>query len=168
MKYCPQCRSELSVNTIDRYERKICTVETCGFIYWDNPSTVVLALVQVGNKYVLARNSQWPAGVFSMISGFVESNETLEQAALREVKEELGLNASIKSYIGSYPFVKMKQLVVGFWVTAEGDITLDDEIAEVKFVSAQELRAYQFGKLKISRDVVIAWQAMASEAEDSD
>ncbi|MFV2056143.1 MAG: NUDIX domain-containing protein [Thiohalomonadales bacterium] len=167
MKYCPNCRSALSLKTIDEHQRSVCLLESCGYIHWNNPTSVVLALVQIDNRFILARphyepNTKWPSEIYSLISGFVESNETLEQAAIREVKEELGLDSKIVSYIGSYPFEKMNQIVVAYWLSATGEIKLNNEIAELKFVTAQELKHYKFGIFKISQDVINAWVTLSN------
>ena len=72
---------------------------------------------------LLARSKQFKTGVYSLIAGFVESGETLEQAAKREVLEEVGVQIAEPSYLGSQPWPFPHSLMTGF--TAEyvaGDI----------------------------------------------
>ena len=70
-------------------------------MHWDNPVPVVAALIEYQGKIVLARNSQWPEGVLSLITGYLERNETPEEAVVREVKEELGLDGRVQELLGN-------------------------------------------------------------------
>jgi len=50
--------------------------------------------VERGNEILLARNASFPAGRFSLLAGFVEPGESLEQAAIRELREEVGVEVA--------------------------------------------------------------------------
>ncbi|WP_455204570.1 NUDIX domain-containing protein [Kaarinaea lacus] len=136
-------------------------------MYWDNPLPVVAAIVQYNNDVILARNSQWPKGMFSLITGFLEKQETPEQAVLREVKEELGLEAEVVDYIGHYSFIARNQLLLAFCVNATGDLRLGEEIAETKFLSMQQLKRYSFGRLSLTAEIVKDWFAKSSPISNS-
>ncbi len=156
MKYCPECASELIDKFIDGKDRKVCSLE-CGFVHWDNPTPVVAALVEYEGKIILARNAKWPHGVFSLITGFLEKNETPEQSIEREVKEELNLETNGKRFLGHYYFLEMNQIIIAFGVAASGDLTTNDEIAEVKLISRELLRSYNFGRLYLTTKIVNDW-----------
>ena len=157
MKYCPQCAGKLVDKSIDGVVRKVCDTAQCGFVFWDNPVPVVAAVVEYQDQILLARNAQWPAGVFSMITGFLERDETPQQAVLREVGEELGLDGQIKQLIGHYSFFKKNQLIIAYAVNAIGTIQLNDEIAEVKRVDKASLHPDRFGKLRVTAKVFEDW-----------
>ena len=157
MKYCPQCGRELEELAIDGVTRKACGAPDCEFVFWDNPVPVVMALVEHEGKAILARNVRWPRGVFSLISGFVERGETPEQAVLREVEEELGLAGAAPRFIGYYPFAWRNQLILAFGVTASGPLSAGSEIAEIKAVSMQQLRDWDFGRLTLTAEIVASW-----------
>jgi NADH pyrophosphatase NudC (nudix superfamily) len=106
---------------------------------------VVAALVEHEGKVVLARARGWPPGRFGLVTGFLERGETVEQAALREVGEELGLEGEIEATIGIYTFERRNQLIVAFHVRAEGPISLGDELAEIRHVPPEKLRPWSFG-----------------------
>jgi len=159
MKYCPDCRLELSIRFIDGYDRAVCIDATCGFIYWNNPITVVIGLILLGDQYIIARNSQWSEHQYSFISGYVDSNETLEQTVVREAHEELGLDAKVVSYLGSYSFPEKNQLIVAYCLSASGEITLNDELAAVKLLSKKELLQYNFAEFEITRKIIDDWVA---------
>jgi NAD+ diphosphatase len=157
MKYCPECANTLEVRRIDGLERKVCVSPDCGFVHWDNPVPVVAALVQYQGKIVLARNSQWPDDMFSLVTGYLERNETPEEAVVREVKEELGLNGKVQEFIGCYSFIEKNQIILAHCVQATGELKTGAEISEVKLLSREELKLWQFGRLALTSDITKRW-----------
>ncbi|WP_455211135.1 NUDIX domain-containing protein [Kaarinaea lacus] len=159
MKYCPSCANELVEKTIDGVARFVCNRSDCGFVFWDNPVPVVAAVVEYNDHVVLARNAQWPEGMFSMITGYLERNESPESAVIREVREELGLDSRLQAFIGHYPFPRKNQLILAFAVAGTGTIQLNHEIAEVKLLPKDKLEANQFGKLQLTAKIIEDWIA---------
>lgn len=157
MKYCPECASTLEVRFVDGVERLVCTAPGCGFVHWDNPVPVVAALVQHRDKIVLARNSRWPEGMFSLVTGYLEKGETPEQAVAREVQEELGLDGEVQDFIGCYSLIEKNQLILAYWLTAIGELKTGDEIAEVKLLSREELTLWPFGRFALTATVAKWW-----------
>lgn len=149
-RYCPQCAGPLERRAIDGHERSCCG--GCGFVFWDNPVPVVAALVECAGGILLARNRQWPAGQFGLITGFLERDETPEAGVLREVAEELGLAATAVSWIGNYPFSRQNQLLLAYHVVADGELRLNEELAEVRLITPDRLRAWDFGTGLAVRD----------------
>jgi NADH pyrophosphatase NudC (nudix superfamily) len=113
--------------------------------------------VEYHDTLVLARNAHWPEGMFSMITGYLERNESPESAVLREVKEELGLDAQLNTFIGHYPFPRKNQLILAFAVRGTGRIQLNHEIAEVKLLPKTDLDPRRFGKLHLTAKVFQDW-----------
>jgi len=114
-------------------------------VFYDNPLPVVAALVELEGKVLLARGRGWPAGMFGLITGFLERDETPEQGALRELHEELGLTGRIVGLIGVYAFPQRNELIVAYHVEAQGEVALGDEIEEVKRVDPARLRPWPLG-----------------------
>jgi NAD+ diphosphatase len=152
MKYCPTCASELVRKVIDGVERRGCGA--CAFVHWNNPIPVVAALVECAQGFVLARNAKWPAGTFSMITGFLEQGESPEQALARETKEELGLDVSALTFVGHYSFFAANQLLLAFLVRAAGTPAPGEEIAEIKLLSREQLAGFDFGRLELTARIV--------------
>src|SRR5262245_52081639 len=119
--YCPLCAAPLTPSSTGR-ARARCGV--CGFAHYDNPVPVVSAIVEHDGKVVLARNKAWPPTWYALVAGFLERDEDPADAARREVKEELGLEALSTHLIGIYPFARMNQVIMAYHVTATGPITL--------------------------------------------
>lgn len=155
MIYCPQCGKELTEGMRNGLMRKICADERCGFIHWDNPTPVVAAIVEQEGHVVLVRSIGWPEKLFGLVTGFLEKNEAVEDAVLREVKEETGLDASMGGYIGTYTFFRMNQLIIAYHVIAEpGEIILDEsELNGYKRVPIDKLRPWPAG----TGHAVAAW-----------
>jgi len=154
MNFCPQCGSPVEERPVDGVVRKACTGAGCGFVHWDNPTPVVMALVEVEGRYVLARNVQWPGGMFSVIAGFLERGEAPEDAVLREVEEELGVRGSEAIFLNHYSLFSRNQLLLAYLVRAAGTVRLNEELAEALLLSRDELLAYDFGPLHIPADIV--------------
>ncbi len=145
MTFCPQCRATLTLREIDGRRRLSCPQRDCGYVFWDNPTPVVAAIVDYRGTVVLARNRAWPEDMFGLITGFLERGETPAEGVLREVREELGLSGQEARLVGVYAFLEMNQLIVAYHVPATGEITLSDELAEIRRVAPAELRPWPFG-----------------------
>jgi NAD+ diphosphatase len=157
MKYCPECRSELETRRIGGVDRKVCPSPDCQFVFWDNPVPVVAALVEYQGCIVLARNAKWTDTVFGMITGYLERGETPEAAVVREVREEIGLDASVREFFGCRSLLERNQLILPYWVVATGEIRTNDEIAEVKLLTREELAGWDFGRLTITAALIGRW-----------
>lgn len=158
MKFCPECGSALQQKLIDGVERLTCSKHDCHFVHWNNPVPVVAALVQHEGKYIIARNVQWPAQIYSVITGYLEAGEAPEQAVVREVHEELGLDGQIVRFIGNYAFYKKNQLILAYEVQASGSVVTNHELAEVKLLSPAELAEYDFGPLLVTKRIIQDWK----------
>ena len=155
MKFCPQCGSDLRPAQIDGRTRLGCSSDTCDYVFWDNPTPVVAALVEREGIVVLVRNKEWPQKIFGLVSGFLEKNETPESGILREVKEELGLDGQIDDFIGCYAFFEMNQLILAYHVRVQGEIVLGEELAEFKMLPPEKLRPWEFGTGPAVKDWLI-------------
>jgi NAD+ diphosphatase len=145
-KFCPTCGSLLEKSLLNDRERLVCSVR-CGYVHWDNPIPVVAAIVEYDNDTViLIQNKGWPADWFGIVSGFLEKGETPDEAILREVKEELGLEAEMVENLGVYSFLQRNELIIAYHVKATGEIKMDEEeLQAFKIVPIQKLRPWPFG-----------------------
>jgi NAD+ diphosphatase len=161
LKHCPRCARVLEARIVDGVERRACAA-TCGFVHWDNPIPVAAGLVECDGRFILARNAAWPAGLFSMITGFVERGETPEMTLVRETKEELNLEAERLAFIGHYLLPAQNQLLVAFHVRARGELQPSRELAETRVLDRGELGAYDFGPLTLTQQMVRDWLSRAA------
>lgn len=151
MRYCPQCRADLVEMPVDGEPRLACA-ERCGFVFWNNPTPVVAAIIEYQGKVLLARNAKWPEGWYALVTGFLERGETPEQCALREVEEELGLQGEIAGFVGNYSFLEQNQLLIVFHVVASGTVALGEELADYKLQDHAEVKPWPQGTGPALRD----------------
>jgi len=145
MRFCPLCGEELMEKEIDGAQRITCSSDTCSFVHWDNPTPVVAAIVELDGKVIMIRNKGWPEKMFGIVSGFLEKGETPDDAILREVKEELGLDGKIESFIGYYSFFEMNQLILTYHIAAKGEIVIGDELEEIRVVEPERIKPWPYG-----------------------
>jgi len=142
-KFCPHCATPLVTADINGDSRLKCP--SCDFVHWDNPIPVVAAIVEHEGKVILTRNKGWPEKWVGIVAGFLEKNETPEQGVLREVKEELGLDGEIVSFVGHYAFEMRNQIIFAYHIRVEGEIVLGDELESIKAIPPEQVRPWSLG-----------------------
>lgn len=153
-KFCPWCGTGLHVSRHGGLERPACPA--CAFVHWGNPTPVVAAIVEVPEGVVLVRQASWPPKLFGLVTGFLEAGETPEAGCLREVKEELSLDATLVRLVGAYAFEMRNELIVAYHVKAQGTPVLSDELEAHKVVPVEKLRPWEFGTGLAVRDWLAA------------
>jgi NAD+ diphosphatase len=155
VKFCPLCGSELIEKHYDDRLRVLCPdAEACGYVFWNNPTPVVGAIVEYDGEIILARNAAWPPEWYALITGFLEKGESAEQGVLRELKEELNLDGEIVEFVGVYDFFQMNQLILVYHVKAYGEIKLSDELVDYRRYKDHEIKPWPTG----TGQAVKAWQ----------
>lgn len=140
LRYCPRCAAALCEGDLAGRNRLYCPDSACGHVFWNNPVPVVAAVVEHDGQVILARNVAWPAGMFGLITGFLEADESPEQGVVREVAEELDLAGVVREMIGVYPFPQKNQIILAYHVQASGGpITLNEELAEYRRLAPQQV-----------------------------
>lgn len=109
-RYCGRCAT---ATTLDHGEMAM-RCPACGFLAYPRLSPAVMVLVRDGEKLLLARGPHFAPGVFSALAGFVEPGETVEQCAVREVREEVGIEIRDLRYFGSQPWPFPNSLMLAF------------------------------------------------------
>lgn len=140
LRFCPCCCGPLTEAVLAERTRQTCADPECGYVFWNNPTPVVAAVVEHEGCVVLARNVSWPQGMFGLITGFLEPHEDPANGVLREVEEELSLAGTLGKLIGAYPFKQMNQVILAYHVVAEGRIALNEELAEYKRLRPEDVR----------------------------
>jgi NAD+ diphosphatase len=150
-QYCGRCGAPMEVKKTER--AKECP--QCGLLHFPRLAPAIIVLIQRGRQLLLARSHRFPSGMHSVLAGFVEPGETLEEAVVREVREEVGINIKDIRYFGSQPWPFPHSLMIGFTATYEsGEITLEDpEIAEAGWFTADNLPSLP-GKISIARKLI--------------
>lgn len=151
-RHCIRCGAALAPRHDGEKERLACTAEACGWIFYDNPTPVVAALVEHEGDVILVQNHGWPSTWFGLVSGFLERGESPEDGVLREVREELGAEGAIVGLIGVYPFEMRNEVIVAYHVRASGELVQGAELAAIKRVPPDKLRPWPMGTGMAVRD----------------
>jgi len=101
--------------------------------------------VEYRGQILLARNAAWTEGMFALITGFLERDETPEDGVRREIKEETNLETDAISLLGVYEFMRKNELIIAYHAVCDGDIRLSEELAEFRLVSPEQVRPWRAG-----------------------
>lgn len=142
-RYCPKCAAPLVSAVLGERDRLTCP--SGHWTHWDNPLPVLAALVEYEGKILLARNAAWPEKTFSLITGFMERDETPEAGVARELKEETNLDTEAVALIGVYEFMRKNELIIAYHVQAAGEIRLSEELLEYRLIAPEKLRVWRTG-----------------------
>jgi len=117
-EYCGFCGNRLILKTLyDRSREKYC--EKCDYVFFLTPLPSVIVMVIDANKVLLVRAIDWKHPYWGLISGYIRLGETAEQAAVREVYEEVGLKVSNLEFLKTYALEARDLLMIAFKVRAE-------------------------------------------------
>ena len=130
-------------------------VARCGQCRLENyPRTdpAIIVAVSDGERLLLGRQASWPEKRWSVLAGFLEPGESLEQTVLREVMEEAGVRVRTCRYLASQPWPFPAALMLGFTAEAEPQpVRVGSELQDARWFSATELRMQiAAGDLQIS------------------
>ena len=130
----------------------------CGREVYPAISTAILVLVRKGDSILLVHARNFKGRFNSLVAGFLETGETLEECVAREVKEETGLDVKNITYFGNQPWPYPSGLMVGFIADyAGGEITLqDEELSSGDFYTRDHLPELP-RKLSLARKMIDWW-----------
>jgi len=150
-KFCSSCRGTLK----SRSDMRAKECEDCGRLEFPRISPAIIVLIEKGDTILLARSARFPGKFFSVLAGFVETGESLEEAVHREVKEETGITVKHIAYFGSQPWPFPDSLMIGFTAQYEsGEIRIDgEEIIEAGWYKSDHLPEIP-AKLSIARKLI--------------
>ena len=137
---------------------------TCALLLFPRLAPAIITLVERDDgRALLARGAQFPVPMYSCLAGFVEPGETLEQAVVREVREEVGIEVGDVRYWASQPWPFPHSLMIGFqarWVS--GDLVLDErEIVDAQWCAPDELPMIP-PRMSIARRLIDDWVERSS------
>ena len=138
-KFCGICGSPTEVKAAGH--QRHCTNPDCSAVQFPRTDPAVIMRVTHGDKILMARQAVWPQGMHSVLAGFVEPGESLEDAVAREVYEEVGLKLTRIKYFSSQPWPFPSSLMLGFSAEAtSADFKVDqDELESARWMTRTEL-----------------------------
>ena len=136
-RFCGACGGELAFVRAGWLGR--CT--RCGSEHYPRTDQAIIVAVTDGQRLLLGRQAPWPARRWSVLAGFVEPGESLEQTVAREVLEESGVRVRGSRYLASQPWPFPGSLMLGFLAHAEPDEPVaSEELEDVRWFSADDVR----------------------------
>lgn len=167
-QYCGRCGGPMESMPTERAKK----CPRCGLINYPRLSPAIIIAVTrstlEGKRLLMARNHRFPSGRYSIIAGFVEPGESLEECAAREVMEEVGIAIGNVRYVASQPWPFPNSLMLGF--TAEyagGEFVLEEsEIDEAGWFAADAMPDLP-PKMSISRRLIDQFIAENSAANQT-
>lgn len=162
--HCPRCGVRTVVASAGH--SRVCPAD--GSEHFPRLDPAVIMLVRDGrDRVLLARHPKWPDRMKSVLAGFVEPGESLEQAVAREVREEVGLTVHGMRYLGSQPWPLPQSLMLGFDCRADDGQRVradEQEVTDARWYSRDEVSAATSsgelllpGRVSIARQLIEHW-----------
>lgn len=155
-RFCGRCAAQMEHSATER--AMVCP--DCGNIVYPRISPAVIVLITCGDKILLGQGRNYSGSFYSLIAGYLEIGESLEQAAHREVMEETGLAITNLRYFGNQPWPFSGAQMVGFFAEADDGQPLRiqyEELSDVAWFSKDTLPQTASG-LSIAGAMIDAWQ----------
>ncbi|MGB7416093.1 MAG: NAD(+) diphosphatase [Thermosynechococcaceae cyanobacterium] len=136
-QYCGHCATPTTQQPHERVKR----CPQCSLVFYPRLSPAIIVLISRGPALLLARAHRFPLGRYSLLAGFVEPGESLEETVIREVREEVGIDVTDISYFGSQPWPFPNSLMLGFTANyVRGEIVPEPaEIADAAWFTKRNL-----------------------------
>lgn len=155
-QFCGQCGARTVYHAVDRATQ----CPECGLINYPRIAPAVIVAVERDDAILLARSPHFPAAFFSVLAGFVEAGESLEETIRREIREEVGITVDDIRYFGSQSWPFPNSLMLGFTARhTGGEIVIDPaEVAEAGWFRWDALPRIP-PRLSIARQLIDAFVA---------
>ena len=140
--FCPLCGGELDLRTIKPTEPDRLVCRRCGFIFYQDPKVAVGTIIRDDNdEIVLVRRAIAPGyGRWVFPGGFVDRGETVLAAAVREAREEAGLDIHIERLLNVYSYPGRAPVIIVYVAKMTGGtLTCDDESLVGRFFARHDI-----------------------------
>ena len=166
-RFCGRCGAEMKPHDDPSERAFVCA--KCGYSVYPRISPAVIVLVTKGDKVLLQRNTHYRGVVWSLVAGFVDPGESLEDAIRREVREEASIEVKDIRYFGSQTWPFPSNIMIGFRAEyASGELTPDgEEVVESGWFDRERLPEIpRHGS--IARAMLDAWVAESRKEGSAD
>jgi NAD+ diphosphatase len=161
-QHCGRCGHETEARQAGHV--RFCSNPDCAAPAFPRTDPAVIMLIHHGDHVLLARQTVWPPGMHSVLAGFVEPGESLEDAVAREVFEEAGVEIDEVTYHSSQPWPFPASIMLGFYGRAKTmDLNIDtDELETGAWFHRDDLLASPEDEtFRLSRRDSISWRLIS-------
>ena len=140
-RFCPVCGGSLNLLALKYYEPQRLVCSRCEFVFYQDPKVVACSIIEMNGKVILLKRSIEPQkGKWVMPGGYVDRGEEVNAAAVRETKEECGLETRITKLHGVYSYSqKLAVVVVYLAEVLTGYLKAGDESSEARWYRPEEI-----------------------------
>ncbi len=141
-RYCPRCGAEMIDKNVDHKTRRVCPV--CGYVYYHNPVPAAGVVIEKDGRVLLVKRKFEPyRGDWCLPAGFMEYDESPEECAIRETKEELNVDVELEGLFGVYSGKddpRTHAVLVMYWARIiGGQLKPGDDAEELEYFSKDEV-----------------------------
>jgi ADP-ribose pyrophosphatase YjhB (NUDIX family) len=140
-RFCPVCGAKLATTTLKDHEPARLVCSQCEFVFYLDPKLVACVIVEMDEKIILLKRAIEPQkGKWVVPGGYVDRGEVVKSAALRETKEECGIDVRIKRLLGVYSYPGIVEAMV-FYIAdyGSGELIKGDEVFDVKLIELNDI-----------------------------
>ena len=160
-KFCPQCGTGLEPKFVAERVRPVCP--GCGFIFYLNPIVAAGTLIEDDGRVALVRRGVEPGrNLWGLPAGYVEADESAEEAAVRETWEETHLRVEIEGLLDAYSYGRDQNpgvLLIYAAQMVSGELEAGDDALDAGWFGPDELPEIAF---RTHRDVLHKWRQARS------
>jgi 8-oxo-dGTP diphosphatase len=141
-RFCPVCGGALSPRLLKPGDRERLVCSACGFVFYLDPKIAVGTIIRAGDDgVVLVRRAIEPGyGLWVFPGGYVDRGEQILSAAIREAREESGLEIRLDGLVNIYSYTGKTPIIVVYAATMTGGtLCVDDECLEARVFRPSEI-----------------------------
>ena len=135
-RFCPRCAGPLESRSLKASDPDRLVCAACGFVFYLDPKVAVGTIITAADsRLVLVRRAIEPGyGLWVFPGGFVDRGELVTTAAIREAREEAGLDIRLDHLLNVYSYPGRAPVIIVYVATmVGGELAVDDEGLEVKW-----------------------------------
>jgi len=141
-RFCPSCAGALEPRLLKNGDPERLVCSACGFVFYLDPKVAVGTIIRAADdRLVLVRRAIEPGyGLWVFPGGYVDRGEEITSAAVREAREEAGLEVRLDGLVNIYSYPGRPLIIVVYAATAlSGELCTDDECLEAGLFTPEEI-----------------------------
>jgi 8-oxo-dGTP diphosphatase len=140
-RFCPRCGGDLEKRLVKPTEPKRLVCLNCSFIFYQDPKVVVGTIFNLNGGVVLLKRGVEPAvGKWVFPGGYVDRGESVQEAAIRETKEESQIDVKLGPLLNVYSYPRSPNVIIVYLAeVVSGELAAGDESVEARVFTAEEI-----------------------------